>query len=108
MKTLLGNMQGWLQKNNVKMYRPKCMVWFLISEMWHGHLNDPVKSSQVNCLNDFIERKSLKVLWNHRNSSKDYTYTIYALGHKSCIDHILMSGNIYENIIKKNMLTITV
>ena len=57
-------------------------------------------TGQVNCLNDFIERNSLKVSWNHCNSSKDYTYTNYALGHKSCIDHILMSGNIYENIIK--------
>ena len=35
---------------------------------------------------------------------KDFTYTHYSLGHKSCIDHIIMSGCIFDGIIRNNVI----
>ena len=35
---------------------------------------------------------------------KDFTYTNYSLGHKSCIDHNIMSGCIFDGIIRDNVL----
>ena len=57
------------------------------------------KTGQVDCLNDFISRNSFKVAWENTNSKKDFTYTNVSLGHKSCIDHILVDNCIFNRII---------
>ena len=38
------------------------------------------------------------------NAMKDFTYTNYSLGHKSCIDHIIMSGCIFDGISRNNVI----
>ena len=50
------------------------------------------ESGQVDYLNDFISRSNMKISWDNDKAMKDFTYTNYSLGHKSCIDHIIMSG----------------
>ena len=57
------------------------------------------KIGQVDCLNDFISRYSFKIAWENTNSKKDFTYTNVSLGHKSCIDHILVDNCIFDRII---------
>ena len=41
----------------------------------------------------------LKFAWENTNSKKDFTYTNVSLGHKSCIDHILVDNCIFDRII---------
>ena len=37
----------------------------------------------------------MKINWDIDNVMKDFTYTNYSLGHKTCIDHFIKSGCIY-------------
>ena len=57
------------------------------------------KTGQVDCLNDFISRNSFKIALENTNSKKDFTYTNVSLGHKSCIDHILVDNRIFDIIL---------
>ena len=45
----------------------------------------------------------MKISWDNDKAMKDFTYTNYSLGHKSCFDNIIMSGYIFDGIIR-NML----
>ena len=56
------------------------------------------KNAQTQYLTDFITRNKLLVSWDNPLSMKDYTYTNYALDHRSCIDHFVVSRNIYDSI----------
>ena len=62
------------------------------------------ETGQVDYLNDFITRNNLKISWDNDNAMKDFTYTNYSLGHKSCIDHIIMSGCIFDGIRRNNVI----
>ena len=53
------------------------------------------ESGQVDYLNDFISKSNMKIYWDN-DKTKDFTYTNCSLGHKSCIDHIIMSGCIFD------------
>ena len=39
-----------------------------------------------------------KNTWGHCNSRPDFTYNNFALNHKSCIDHFIVSRDVYDNI----------
>jgi exonuclease III len=60
--------------------------------------------SRNNChtalLNNFMERNSLQNGWNHQNAKKQNTYVNTDLGHESCIDHFLLSINVYDTVCK--------
>ena len=62
------------------------------------------ETGQVNYLIDFRSRNNMQISWDNANAMKDFTYTNYSLGHKSCIYHIIMSGCIFEGIIKNNVI----
>ena len=48
----------------------------------------------------------MKIYWDNDNAMKDFIYTNYSLslGHKSCIDHIIMSGCIFDGIRRNNVI----
>ena len=46
----------------------------------------------------------MKISWGNDNAMKDFTCTNYSLGHKSCIDHIIMSECIFDGIIRNNVI----
>ena len=62
-------------------------------------------NAQTNCLDDFIERNNLLVNWNYANGSSENTYCNFALHHFSCIDHFIMSKNVFDSISKHNVLS---
>ena len=62
------------------------------------------ESGQVDYLNDFISRSNMNIYWDNDKAMKDFTYTNYSRGHKSCIDHIIMSGCIFDGIIRNNVI----
>ena len=60
-----------------------------------------------------VQTKSLKLLmdnckvrcgWDHPRSCKDWTYMNDALGHRSCIDHFLLTANLFEKIISNYVI----
>ncbi len=55
-------------------------------------------TAQVNYLLDFIRRFKLHIAWSHTNSMPDHTYVNDSLGHKSHIDHYIVSDNVYHSI----------
>ena len=62
-------------------------------------------NAQTNCLDDFIERNNLLVNWNYANVSVENTYCNFALNHFSCIDHFIMSKNVFDSISKHNVIS---
>ena len=52
-------------------------------------------NAQTTHLSDFIHRNNLTCTWGHCNSGPDFTYNKFALNHKSCIDHFIVSRNVY-------------
>ena len=62
-------------------------------------------NAQINCLDDFIERNNLLVIWNYVNVSVENTYCNFALNHFSCIDHFIMSRNVLDSISKHNIIS---
>ena len=62
------------------------------------------ESGQVDYLNDFIPRSNLKISWDNDKAMKDFTYTNYSFGYKSCIDHIIMNRCIFDGIIRNNVI----
>ena len=68
------------------------------SVILHGDYNTSFerKTSQGDCLNDFISKNSFKVTWENTNSKKYLSYTNFLLGHKSCIDHIFVDNCIFD------------
>ena len=55
-------------------------------------------NAQITHLSDFMHRNNLTCTWGHSNSRPDFTYNNFALNHKSCIDHFIVSRNVYDNI----------
>ena len=54
-------------------------------------------NAQTTYLSDCIHRYKLTCPWGHNNSKPDFTSNI-ALNHKSCIDHPIVTKNVYDNI----------
>ena len=52
---------------------------------------------------DFMHRNSLIKSWDHVLAKLDYTYVNHALGHKSSIDHFIMSKNIFDFLIDSSV-----
>ena len=48
------------------------------------------RDAHLEYLITFISRNNLYSSWDHSASNKDYTYTNFLLGHKSCIDYFYM------------------
>ena len=55
-------------------------------------------NAQTECLNNCISRCNFVASWDHQVSKKEFTYTNMSLNHVSCIDHIIMTNNIYDCI----------
>ena len=51
-------------------------------------------------LSQFMENVVLYNAWDHPNAKCDNTYLNYDLNHFSCIDHFMLSGNIYSKVAK--------
>ncbi len=56
-------------------------------------------NAQTRCLNEVIDRNDMSVIWNSPKVNHDNTYVNLSLGHRSCMDHILVSGNIFDALI---------
>ncbi len=52
-------------------------------------------NAQTRFLSDFISRNNIKLSWDSPISSCGYTYTNYSLNHMSCIDHFIVTDNIF-------------
>lgn len=61
-------------------------------------------NAQTECLNNFIVRNNLCVSWNHTLAKKDFTYTNFSLNHFSCIDHIILTENLFDTIEQNYVL----
>ena len=55
-------------------------------------------NAQTECLNNFSSRCNFVASWDHQASKKEFTYANMPLTHFSCIDHIIMTNNIYDCI----------
>ena len=55
-------------------------------------------NAQTECLNNVISRCNFVASWDHQVSKKEFTYANMPLNHFSCIDHIIMTNNIYDCI----------
>ncbi len=54
-------------------------------------------------LTDFITRNQFKVCWDNPLVTKEHTYDNHALGHRSCIDHFIVSTNIFSAITESRV-----
>ena len=61
------------------------------------------RDAHLEYLKNFISRNNVYSSWDHSASNKDYTYTNFSLGHKSCIDNFFTS-KIYLKKLKIIML----
>ena len=55
-------------------------------------------NTQTTHLSDFMHRNNLTCTWGHSNSKPDFTYNNLTLNHNLCIDHFIVSRNVYDNI----------
>ena len=55
-------------------------------------------SAQTMCFNRFIERCDLNLGWNHMSAKKQDTYFSDINDSTSCIDHFVMSANVFDNL----------
>ena len=55
-------------------------------------------SAQTQCFNDFIERCNLNLCWEHSLADKQDTYFSEMSDATSCVDHFLLSDNIFQGI----------
>ena len=61
---------------------------------------DPTRSTaQTSYFHEFVERNHLHICWDHQNASVQPTYANDALHHYSCIDHFVMSSNLYNTMV---------
>ena len=51
---------------------------------------------QTKTTNEFLDRNELCVTWNHPLANKSNTYVNHNLNHESCIDHIVVSSNMFN------------
>ena len=61
-------------------------------------------NAQCNCLQQFLDRNNLMSTWDHVLAEQNFTYINHSLGHRSCIDHFFISRNIYDFMLKSNVL----
>ena len=54
-------------------------------------------------MNEFIDRNDLCVTWNHPLANTSNTYVNHNLNHESCIDHIVVSSNVFNNICSNDV-----
>ena len=54
-------------------------------------------------LNEYLDRNELCVTWNHPLANKLNTYVNHNLNHESCIDHIVVSSNVFNNIFSNDV-----
>ena len=40
--------------------------------------------------------------WEHVLTEQNFTYVIYSLGYRSCIDHFFITRNIYDFMLESN------
>ena len=57
-----------------------------------------LNSAQTMCLKEFILRTGLKLCWDHPLADKQPTYISEINGASSCIDHFLMSSNLFNGM----------
>ena len=55
-------------------------------------------SAQTQCFNSFIERSRLKLCWEHSLADKQDTYYSEMSDATSCVDHFLLSENLFNGI----------
>ena len=60
---------------------------------------DPSRdTAQSKCFESFLERNSLRVCWDHALATQQPTYINDSLHATSCLDHFLMSSNIFDSL----------
>ena len=71
-----------------------------------GDLNTSFErdNAQSRHLFDFISRNDLLLSWDHVLSETDFTYVNHSLSHKSCIDHFILSNNVYDHIVDNSVI----
>ena len=69
---------------------------FVISGDWNASF---VRDNcQTKTMRDFLDRNELHVTWEHPSAQRANTYVNHNLNHESCIDHIVVSSNVFGNI----------
>jgi len=51
---------------------------------------------QTRCLSEFMKRHNFRSGWDIPSAVWDYTYDNLALNHRSCIDHFIVSMNVFD------------
>ena len=57
-------------------------------------------NAHTEYLNGFMSRNNLMCVWNHPSSTVNDTYVNLDLNHRSCIDHFLVSMNIFHAVLR--------
>ena len=55
-------------------------------------------NAQSKCLSRFVARNDLELCWKHDDARISDTYNHTTLGHHSCIDHFIVSKNVFNKI----------
>ena len=63
-----------------------------------------IDNAQSRHLSDYISRNDLSLSWDHVLSEKDFTYVNHSLSHKLCIDHFILSNNVYDYIVDNSVI----
>ena len=67
---------------------------------------DPARqTAQTVCFNNFIDRNGLTLGWQHANARAGDTYVSDINNATSCIDHFVLSSNLFESITACNVNT---
>ena len=61
-------------------------------------------SAHVNYLKEFIYRHSLHVAWDHTSAQMEDTCVSHSLHQSSCIDHFIITDNLFECILMVFMI----
>ena len=70
-----------------------------------GNCSFDRSNAQTEFFKEFIFRNNFAVSWDHSLSKKDFTYVNMSLNHFSCIDHIIMSKNVFTYITDNFVLS---
>ena len=68
---------------------------------WRQRLRNVISwkyTYQSRFMTAFMERNNLRLSWHHPMANKTNTYVNHNLHHESCIDHFVVSSNVYGNI----------
>ena len=55
-------------------------------------------NAETTCLSNFTDWNHFVLSWDHPLSRKDNTYSNLSLNHFSCIDHFIVTNNIFDCI----------